>query len=287
MRITVSTLGLGMALASGGVFAAMPDWGQVPAKEVIVFYPGVSPIEWMLKHGGIKGMRKGETCLDCHEEELDEVGRKIAAGERMEPKPLKGKAGYLTVAVQAARDDANLYLRFQWKQPPAGGSKKMDKANPMKIAVMLEDNKVEWANLSGCWSTCHEDARTMPKAKNNRQTKYVTGGSLENGTFYDLLQYRSGGKGKFSDGYVAEKRVMEGGKGLVAAEGKLSEGTWTVTFTRKLAGGGLGDIDLQPGKIYNFGFAIHDDHANGRYHHVSMGYKLGIDTKADFTAATH
>jgi ethylbenzene dehydrogenase len=287
MRITVSALAWGAALVSGGVFAAAPEWSRVPAKEIIVFYPGVTPMEWILKHGGIKGMRKGETCLECHEEELDAVGEKIAAGERWEPKPLPDKAGFITVAVQAARDEANLYLRFQWKQPPRGGGRKMDKANPVKIAFMLEDNQVEWANLGGCWATCHVDARTMPKAKSSRQTKYVVGGSLTSGKFYDLMQYRSGGGGQTFDGYVADQRVMAGGKGLLAAEGKHSGDTWTVTFTRKLAGGGSGDIPLVPGKSYNFGFAIHDDHAIGRFHHVSMGYTLGIDAKADLTASQY
>ena len=50
-------------------------------------------------------------------------------------------------------------------------------------------------------------------------------------------------------------------------------------------GCGEGDIALAGGKTYNFGFAIHDDHAAGRFHHVSLGYSLGIDAKADITAA--
>jgi hypothetical protein len=33
------------------------------------------------------------------------------------------------------------------------------------------------------------------------------------------------------------------------------------------------------------GFAIHNDHAAGRFHLVSFGYSLGIDAKADITAA--
>jgi hypothetical protein len=77
---------------------------------------------------------------------------------------------------------------------------------------------------------------------------------------------------------------MEGGKALLSADGKLEGDTWSVVFARKLAGG-EGDVTLQPGKTYNFGFAIHDDHAAGRFHHVSLGYKLGIDAKADVTAA--
>ena len=43
-------------------------------------------------------------------------------------------------------------------------------------------------------------------------------------------------------------------------------------------------LELEAGKTYNFGFAIHDDNAFGRFHHVSLGYKLGIDAKADVTA---
>jgi hypothetical protein len=147
---------------------------------------------------------------------------------------------------------------------------------------MLEDNKVERANLSGCWETCHQDSRTMPDAKDDKKTKYVAGGSVASGKFYDLLQWKS--KGKPADGYVADKRVMEGGKGLVEAKGEKKGDEWVVTFTRKLAGGGEGDIALASGKVYNFGFAIHDDHAEGRFHHVSLGYTLGIDAKADISA---
>jgi hypothetical protein len=184
--------------------------------------------------------------------------------------------------VQAANDGTNLYLRFSWKQP-AGGAEKMDKDNPVKLAFMLEDNKIAGANLSGCWETCHVDARTMPEVKDDKKTKYVKDGSLAGGKYYDLMQWTS--KGAKFDGYVADKRVMEGGKGLVEAKGEKKGDEWVVVFTRKLAGGGDGDIAMASGKSYNFGFAIHDDHAAGRFHHVSLGYTLGIDTKADISAA--
>ncbi|MBE0591537.1 MAG: hypothetical protein IH616_03970, partial [Gemmatimonadales bacterium] len=68
------------------------------------------------------------------------------------------------------------------------------------------------------------------------------------------------------------------------ADGQKEGDSWTVVFTRKLTGG-KGDVALQSGKTYNFGFAIHDDHAIGRFHHVSLGYTLGIDAKADINAA--
>ncbi|MFO1327295.1 MAG: ethylbenzene dehydrogenase-related protein [Rubrivivax sp.] len=280
----ISLLALAAAAACTSALAAPPDWGKVPAKAITVFYPGVSPIEWIYKgteHGGARALKKGETCASCHHDEAADMGKKMATGQKIEPHPIKGKAGSIPVQVQAAHDGANLYLRFSWKQP-AGGAEKMDKDNAVKLAFMLEDNKVPGANLSGCWETCHQDARTMPEGKDDKKTKYVKDGGLASGKFYDLLQWTAKG-GKF-DGHVADKRVMEGGKALVDAKGENKGGEWSVVFTRKLAGG-EGDVALAPGKTVNFGFAIHDDHTLGRFHHVSLGYTLGIDAKADITAA--
>jgi hypothetical protein len=281
---TVIAAAAAAAFAAGGALAAPPDWSKVPAKTITVFYPGVSPIEWIMKgteHGGARAIRKGETCASCHHDEAADMGKKIVTGQKIEPNPPKGKAAAIPVSVQAAHDGANLYLRFSWKQPPGGGAR-MDAENQVKLAFMLDDNKVELANIGGCWSSCHEDSRTMPGVTDDKKTKYVKGANLAGGTFYDLVQWRN--KGKPADGHVADRRVMEGGKALVSADGKSDGGTWTVVFTRRLAGG-EGDIALAPGKTYNFGFAIHDDHAAGRYHHVSLGYTLGIDAKADITAA--
>ncbi|MCC6380328.1 MAG: hypothetical protein IT519_16050 [Burkholderiales bacterium] len=284
-RPTALVAALAAALACTVAGAAQPDWSKVPARKITAFYPGASPLEWVTKgteHGGARAMRKGETCASCHDAEAADMGKKMVSGQKLEPTPPKGKAGSIPVSVQAAHDGTNLYLRFQWKQPPASGGAKMDAENAVKLAVMLEDNKVELANLAGCWATCHEDSRTMPGAKDDKKTKYVAGGSVASGKYYDLVQWKS--KGKPTDGHVAEARVAEGGSALVSAEGKLAGDTWTVTFTRKLAGG-AGDVALVSGKTYNFGFAIHDDHAGGRFHHVSLGYTLGIDAKADITAA--
>lgn len=283
--ITISALGIFLT-AGTGVAHAAPDWGKVPSKKITIFYPGVSPMEWVtkgLEHGGARALKKGETCADCHDAEAADMGKKIVSGAKIEPHPIKGKAGSIPVTVQAAYDATNVYLRFQWKDPAGSGGEKMDKDNAVKLGVMLEDNKVDLASQVGCWATCHQDSRTMPSAKDDKKTKYVVGGSLASGKFYDLIQFKSGKGAKPMDGYVADKRVMEGGKALVSAEGKQAGDNWTVVFTRKLSGGD-GDIAMQAGKVYNFGFAIHDDHTIGRFHHVSLGYTLGLDAKADITA---
>jgi len=76
---------------------------------------------------------------------------------------------------------------------------------------------------------------------------------------------------------------MEGGQALIEASGTREGDEWTVTFTRNFTGA-AGDIGLEVGGIYNFGFAIHDSHAAGRFHHVSLGYTLGLDAEALITA---
>lgn len=284
-KLIASSVVLALSAIAGSALAA-PDWSKVPARKVTAFYPGASPIEWITKgteHGGAKGLKKGESCVACHEEEAADMGKKMVTGQKIEPFVIKGKAAAIPVSVQAANDGTNLYMRFSWKQP-AGGAAKMDADNQVKLALMLEDNKVDRAALSGCWETCHQDARTMPDVKDDKKTKYVKDGSLASGKYYDLLQWTSK-TNKGHDGYIADKRVQDGGKALVEAKGEKKGDEWVVTFTRKLAGGGEGDIAMASGKTYNFGFAIHDDHTHGRFHHVSLGYTLGIDTKGDITAA--
>ncbi len=101
--------------------------------------------------------------------------------------------------------------------------------------------------------------------------------ALDNGQFMDLLRYQSG-TGKSEDGYILAERVMSGGQG-VEFSGSLNDGTWTVEMKRKLTSDKPGDISLATDQLYNIGFAIHDDYSNRRYHHVSLGFKLGFDNE--------
>ena len=98
---------------------------------------------------------------------------------------------------------------------------------------------------------------------------------LEAGTFMDLLRYKSG-TGESEDGYILAERVMTGGQG-VDFTGELKDGIWTVEMTRKLTSDQPGDVSMALDQWYNIGFAIHDDYSNSRFHHVSLGLKLGFD----------
>lgn len=292
---TCTALGLLLALALAPAGASEPKWDRLEPTELMLFYPGIAAIEWVLgdiridreRHQGARVFRQGDRCVECHledPEELVDIGNAIVSGERMEPTPIAGKPGSIPVTVKAAYDDDVLYLKFSWQQPPASGAPPMDAANPMKIGFMLDAGKVEYADQAGCWPSCHADARGMPGGDENR-TKYVSGGSLADGVFLDLLQWQSGTNTAI-DGHVADQRVMDGGKALKSASGELKDGTWTVVFKRRFAGG-EGDVTLKKGGVYNIGVAIHDDHAAGRFHHVTQGYTLGIDADADIVARHH
>ncbi len=322
------------AAGSAAVAGATVDWSAIEAREVVLFFPGQTSMEWILKgsdHGGKRAFTKGDRCFECHEEEEVDIGDIIVVGEKAEDAPIPDKRGSIAVQIKAAYDADNLYMQFQWPEGehapvPFVDGGKMDPENPIKLAVMLatdseDDPKVEYAERAGCWQTCHHDANYMPHQPDNAlladsplgsqldlslgYTKYLKesrteieidgkdgkmrGGwdklrseaeiqaALDNGSFMDLLRYKSG-SGESEDGHILEQRVMTGGQG-VSFVGNLADGVWTVDMTRKLTSDKPGDISMNKDEMYNIGFAIHDDYSSSRFHHVSLGLKLGFDNE--------
>ncbi len=273
---------------AGGGLPAL-DWSKAPVRNIKVFYPGQAAFEWVMNkpdHSSAADIiEKKRPCAKCHEGDANEIGENIIAGKPVgvsktvqEPNPIAGKAGYVPVAFQAMHAGNKIYFRFEWQAQKATDGKKGDAKNEVKLTMMFDGGgTVPGAEINGCWSTCHKDLRTMKDGKDDKKTKYIEGADLASGKFMDLIQFKSGKGEKPVDGYVAESRQMQGGKGLVAAEGKKEGNKWVVIFARNLAGGGKGDHTLGPDKIYNFGFAIHEDYSNARYHYVSLGYQFGLD----------
>ena len=284
-KIALAVLG---GLVATVAHAGPPDWSKVAERKIKVFYPGQSPMEWVMnqtEHSAVPDIvNKKRPCAKCHEGDANEIGDKIVAGKPvgqskavLEPKPISGKAGWIPVVFKAAHDGEKIYLRFEWTPPQIAGPQ-MDKKNEVKVTMLFDGGgTVPGAELNGCWNTCHTDLRSMKDAKDDKKTKYVKDADLGGGKFYDLIQYRSGKGEKPVDGYVTDQRHMEGGQGLVKAEGIKEGNKWVVTFERKLAGGGKGDHAITPDKVYNFGFAIHESFAEARYHYVSLGYQFGLD----------
>ncbi|MCF6281932.1 MAG: NapC/NirT family cytochrome c [Candidatus Polarisedimenticolaceae bacterium] len=310
--------GDGQAVQATGATGVGIDWSDVPAREINIFYPGQASMEWVLSgrdHGGARAFTKGgDRCFDCHDNETMDMGARIVGGEHenvAEPTVIPGKRGAFPVQVQAAFDDENLFLRFQWSEgehhpAPFVDGGKMDPENPIKLAVMLATDEVEYAAQAGCWGTCHHDLNAMPhQPEGQKVTKYIKesrtkieikgrrgkmrGGwdkrkddaeiqaELDASHMMDLLRIKSG-SGETEDGYILADRVMEGGQGLTAFA-TLEAGVWTVEMKRKLTSNKAGDLNLAKDQIYNLGFAIHDDYSSARYHHVSLGYRLGFNNE--------
>lgn len=287
MQKQIALAVMGMFVAGGAL--AAPDWSKVAPRKVKLFYPGQASLEWVMNtsdHSAVPDIvNKKRPCAKCHEGDANEIGEKIVAGKPvgssksvLEPTPPKGREGWVPATVQIAHDGAKIFFRFEVDDPKGDMGKKADAKNEVKLTVMFDGGQtVEGAEINGCWGTCHTDLRSMKNAKDDKKTKYIKGADLASGKFMDLMQFRSGKGEKPVDGWIDSERHMEGGKSLVKAEGKKEGDKWVVTFERELAAKGKGDHEIAVGKVYNFGFALHADHTNARFHYVSLGYQFGLD----------
>ena len=280
MRKSLWLLGLSALFAAPAmaVDAAKIDWSRIPATSVVLFYPGQSSYEWLrTDHPGAKAVLDGQACITCHKGQEKAKGDKLVKGGPLEPAPVKGKNGSVDLKVQAAYDAKNAYFRFQWKtlNPYPGsehqylrfdgkewkvfGYPKLDKVVQEgkqlgiyedRMTIMIDDGKVRLFAQQGCWLTCHNGQRDMPKEFTNEEVrgnalltaikkgdvrKYLpatrndpsdwkTGKSMEeiakikaSGGFVDLIQWRahrSHAVGMADDGYVLEFRNSDSGKDM-------------------------------------------------------------------------
>jgi hypothetical protein len=150
--------------------------------------------EWLRNdHKGGKGAKAvegGTTCIKCHEGEEKALGDKLVLAGPLEPTPVKGKNGSIDLKVQVAYDAKVAYFRFQWKTQNAYpgtehqylpfdgkewkvyGYPKLDKVVQEgkqpgiyedRMNIMIDDGKVPGFSRQGCWLTCHDGQRDMPK----------------------------------------------------------------------------------------------------------------------------
>src|SRR5512132_4229376 len=283
MRKLALVIGFAM-LAVAPALAADPatiDWSKTPVVSVTLFYPGQSSYEWLRtsSHPGAQPVSEGAACNNCHTGTEKTLGDRIVKGGALEPAPVKGKNGTVDLKVQAAYDTKNAYLRFQCKtlNPYPGsehqylrfdgsewkvyGYPKLDKvvqdgAQPGiyedRVTIMIDDGKVPLFAKQGCWLTCHDGQRDMPRQftkeevaantllttiKKSDVRKYLpetrtdpsdwkSGKSVEDiakiktsGGFVDLIQWRahrSNAVGMADDGYVLEFRNSDSGKDMLA-----------------------------------------------------------------------
>jgi hypothetical protein len=199
-RIASGTAIACLALGASAALGAEPDWSNVPAKTLTLFYPGQSSYEWVRspEHPGTTAVIEGDGCVGCHEGKEAEMGELIVGGEKLEPTPIEGKTGSVEIEAQVAYDSDNLYMRFKWPtQLDRPGRyhayKRFDGENwgsygshrvssdvmsgeqpPLyedRLAIMIDDGSVENFAEQGCWLTCHTGMRHMPEEPTSDEVK--------------------------------------------------------------------------------------------------------------------
>ncbi|CAI06653.1 probable di-heme cytochrome c [Aromatoleum aromaticum EbN1] len=84
--------------------------------------------------------------------------------------------------------------------------------------------------------------------------------------------------------YVLSAAEAAGSGADNKASGSWNNGVWTVVLVRPLNLANDDDKAFAEGKVYNVGFAVHDDNITTRGHQVSFVRTVGIGTKADIQA---
>lgn len=297
-------------MAAAGPAAAI-DWSGIPGKQVVLLYPGQASWEWALskdEHSAAPKFREGKNCKACHTKEEEQIGKALASGQRLEKKPLAGKRGSVPMDVRFAHDGQKLYVRLEFPEAPSAGGTKLDKDFQARVTMMMDDGKVVEFTRAGCWSICHDDVNGMPSSTEGKDIhKYLArsrsklsrqggGDSLKpqealdtmfaEGQFIEYWQARikPGGAVVAMDGVALDKR-KDNSTPVVTVEAKQAGGKWVVEMSRPFKVTVPGHKEIAPGKTFTVGFAVHEDHAAGRYHQVSLEYTLALDGgDADFVA---
>jgi len=111
------------------------------------------------------------------------------------------------------------------------------------------------------------------KLKEREEIDELFGG----GVYLDMARYKSGSE-RTESGYILEERHFDDSEAVVFSASE-ADGVWTAYLTRALRTGAPGDKPLALDGKYNVNFALHDDHAASRFHHVSwqFGLMFGAD----------
>ena len=280
LRLVLLALSLAV-LFTGALQAADPatlDWKSVPTKTINLFWPSQSSFQWLHspEHPGAAMVKTRGACVTCHKGQEEKLGNKLVKANKLEPMPVEGKNGVVQLSLQVAYDADNAYFRAQWKtrnnypgeahpflrfdgkEWKQYGYPKLDAVVQQgkqpgiyedRFSIMIDDGSVPGFAQQGCWLSCHNGSRDMPKLpqkaevqanplfkaiKKNDVRKYLPstrtdamaswdkGKSLDEinkikagGGFLDLMQWRahrSNPVGMADDFNVLEYRNGDAGK---------------------------------------------------------------------------
>ncbi|HWP59828.1 MAG TPA: ethylbenzene dehydrogenase-related protein [Candidatus Acidoferrales bacterium] len=174
------------------------DWEAIPARTITLFYPAQSSWQFLTSpaHPGAEPLKGGMDCATCHNPlgGAQKLGPSLVKHAKLEPDPIPGKRPTVHLAVKAAFDDEYIYFRFQWdaKEPgvthtlwrydgktwsywggpkPDALKKKIPPSYEDRLAILIGERdavpaydgaKVTFSQ-AGCFITCHNSMRAMPR----------------------------------------------------------------------------------------------------------------------------
>ncbi len=152
-------------------------WSDIPVHEKQLFYPGKLTFNWVnsSRHKGYANkFFNDRTCGDCHKGEEFGMGNMLVKSSQ---DWLNGKEGSISVKIQVAHDDQELFIRAQWKsqvKKPArlnklmqmnngewhafGGPKSISPNNSVAedgLSFMIDDGSVPLFAEQACFLSCH------------------------------------------------------------------------------------------------------------------------------------
>jgi hypothetical protein len=189
-----------------------------------------------------------------------------------------------TMAIQAAFNDRTFFLHVRWVS---------DAVTPaLSVALAGRDppTAVRSFATAGCFLGCHDFSSDMPNwlPQDGDRSMYLLPGFGGPADVW-LWQAQAGNPaGQAIDSFLGTVGLVadpEGGVDGITAMGSLGDRTWDVVYARSLAAENASSVTLTPGGRYDFGFALHPDNVQGRFHYVSLPVAIGLgDASADLAA---
>jgi hypothetical protein len=262
----------------------------------------------MIDDGSVPGFANQGCWLTCHNGERDMPGQPTAAAVKANPMLAAIKRNDVRKYLPSTRTDAlaswdtGRSLAEIEKVKASGGFLDIIqwRAHRSSPVGMADDGYVlEWRNFdagknmfasnrnakTGQPNYMYDAGKVGSRARTDA-TLRSPGAALVPGANAVPFDPKAGWKaGDLLPQYFVSRSIAAGS----AADNKNTrglwkDGAWTVEWVRPRNLKNADDKALQDGKVYNFGFAVHDDNMTSRGHFVSFPVTVGFGAKATIEA---